>query len=319
MAQTNQANLPPGWPELDEFIFHPDQYHTESVPKDLPRQSVAKFIDERMVVTTPRNPLVQMEKVVDFYDLQEVCPHLRSLPAKKEKTPEDIRRSTVTIRAIALVCLPPDLDFATNYAKYLIGRSSTLPEFKDLIGLNDALGGNRELVPLKLRMDQRLAELNKNRQGDYQAQVEYGNLEETMNNDLNSSQKANEIKAKTLAIPERSSRIREEIKMYLTIQYGYLEFLQTWATRRLRRETWGLQPAQQIELNRNPELRQNVADAFRARLPSLVPSREIPKENIPSFQVRCLRAIEYFGGKLTPSEAQFVEENAGNQVDPLSK
>jgi hypothetical protein len=319
MGTPQQPPLSPGWDRLEEFIFHPDQYHKESVPRGLPRDSVAKFIEARVVAATPRDPLLQTEKVVDYYDLQEVCPHFRELPEENEKNPEDIMRSTVIVRTFALVCSPPDLTFAANYAKHLVSLSSTLPEFQELIWLDDVLADNSALSQLKARMALRLRDLDNKRQSDYQAQLEYANLEDTLNIKLNRCQRAAEQKAKILAIPDRAARIKEEINIYLTIDYGYFEFLYDWAVRRLRRETWGPQPAQQIQRAENLALRQDVAKDFRAALSSLAPSADVPKENLVSLRVRCLRAVEYFGGQISKSEVQFIEKNAGKQSDQLSK
>jgi hypothetical protein len=58
-------------------------------------------------------------------------------------------------------------------------------------------------------------------------------------NDEGWPEKANAVKERILHNPERARRIDEKIKMYLTREYGYLEFLQPWAARRLRRESWG--------------------------------------------------------------------------------
>lgn len=318
MGTSHQTPIPPGWGQLEQFVFHPDPYHAEVVPRRLHREVVASFIDERILAATPRGALAQAEKVVDFYDLQESCPHLKSLAAKNEKTPDDIRRSTVVVRSIAHVCLPPDLAFASDYATHLVALSSTLPEFQDLIALNDALAGGLDSAQLKSRMKIRLEALGQKRQGDYQAQIEYGNLEDAMNTQLMRSLKANELKVSILAMPNRSQRIAEEIRMYLGLHYGYIEYLQPWAARRLRRETWASQPSQQTQRGDNRELRQEVALSFRAAVDSLAPSRELPKENIPSLRVRCLRAIDYFGGAVSPNEHQFVEQNAAQQLDPLS-
>jgi len=319
MGTPQQPPLSPGWDRLEEFIFHPDQYHKESVPRGLPRDSVAKFIEARVVAATSRDPLLQTEKVVDYYDLQEVCPHFRLLPEENEKNPEDIMRSTIIVRTFALVCSPPDVSFAANYAKRLVSLSSTLPEFQELIWLDDILADNSALSQLKARMALRLRDLDNKRQSDYQAQLEYANLEDALNIKLNRCQRAAEQKAKILAIPDRSARIKEEINIYLTIDYGYFEFLYDWAVRRLRRETWGPQLAQQIQRAENLALRQDVAKDFRAALSSLVPSADVPKENLVSLRVRCLRAVEYFGGQISKSEEQFVQKNAGKQLDQLSK
>jgi len=319
MGTINQATLPPGWSQLEEFIFHPDQFHTEDVPKGLDRNAVTKFVEARVDRLTQFRALLQAEKVIDLYDLQEVCAHLLSLPAKIENSPDVVSRSTVIVRTVALVCPPADMSHAAEYGKGLVGRASTLAEFQELILLNDALGPQSDPKQLRSRMEQKLKELGAKRQTDFQAQLEYSKLEDTLNIRLERSEKANALKLKIIGIAERPTRIREEVKMYLTIQYGYLEFLQTWAARRLRRETWADQPSQQIVRVENAHLRQDVVKTFRLVLESLGRFKEIPKESFDSFQIRCLRGIQYFGGEISNSEAQFVEQKAGNQMDLLSK
>jgi hypothetical protein len=52
----------------------------------------------------------------------------------------------------------------------------------------------------------------------------------------------------------------------LTIEVSYSEYVQDWAVRRIRRETWALQAGQQTIRSETLPLKENVQNAFR-RLP----------------------------------------------------
>ena len=129
---------------------------------------------------------------------------------------------------------------------------------------------------------------------------------------------ANQIKAQVFANTDRKKRILQEVKMYLTLEYGYLEYLTPWAAARLRRETWGDQPADQTARKEDPARRAEVAQIFLttgenvSRLPGVAP------ENQDSLRVRCLRAADFFGAQLTAQDRAFISKHAGGQVDILS-
>jgi hypothetical protein len=131
-------------------------------------------------------------------------------------------------------------------------------------------------------------------------------------------QAANQVKSQILAMQDRKGRILQELEMYLTLQYGYLEYLTPWAISRLHRETWAPQPAQQITRRDDPALRSEVAQVFLTtannieRLPGVLP------ENRESLRVRCLRAAEFFGHTLTPEDRAFIGKYAAGQIDMLS-
>jgi hypothetical protein len=78
----------------------------------------------------------------------------------------------------------------------------------------------------------------------------------------------------------------------------------------LRRETWGAQPASQTMAVSDSALSQDVVRAFE---------EAFSREQSPSLKVTCLRAIVFFGAALTDEQEHFVEANAGNQMDRLSR
>jgi hypothetical protein len=309
--------MPPPAVRLEQYIFHPDPFKSEAVPRGLSRAVVAKFLTERIDAATAVRPLRQTEKVVDFYDLQEVCPHLLELLRQKQTpVPDDIVLRQISLdRSVALVCAPVDRDFARMLYNDLIGRSSTSAEFQELVWLNDAVADPQSAARLRERIDTRLAGSQTN---DYQGKLEIHKLEEIENLRLSRSEKANAVKERILKMPDRARRIAEEIKMYLTIEYGYLEFLQPWAARRLRRETWGQQPEQQVTYQGDPNLRKELAEAFYGTADSLEGAPHLQPENLPSLRVRCLRAAVFFGRHPALEDVVYIREHAGTQTDVLA-
>ena len=117
---------------------------------------------------------------------------------------------------------------------------------------------------------------------------------------------------------DRKKRITQELKMYLDLDYGYLEYLNPWAVARLRRETWAQQPAQQLTRNFDTALRAEVAEMFFTaannveRMPGVLP------DNRNGLRVRCLRAAAFFGQPLSPHDQAFINEHGKGQIDLLS-
>jgi hypothetical protein len=303
---------------LEQFIFHPDPFKSEEIPRGLPRAAVTKFLTDRIGAVTPIRPLRQAEKVIDYYDLHEICPHFQSLLRKKPDAgaTDGVVRQIVLGRILATMCGPPELAFTRQNYTELIDRSSSSAEFEELVWLNDAVADPRAAARLRERIAARRAALAA---GDYQAKLELQKLEEIETLRLPRSEKANAIKQRILQMPDRARRILEEIKMYLTIEYGYLEFLQPWAARRLRRETWGAHPSEQVVSKENANLRIELADAFYRMANRLGDVPRLEPDSVPSLRVRCLRAAAFFGRRLSPDDVKFIRAHAGGQIDILSK
>ena len=106
--------------------------------------------------------------------------------------------------------------------------------------------------------------------------------------------------------------------MYLKLDYGYLEYLQPWAARRLRREAWAENPTQQLKSSDNAGLKAEIVEVFRSLMTSATIRKDLDPEFSKSLQVTALRAIRFFGGTLSKQESAFLKENQGHQMDILS-
>lgn len=323
---TPQENTPenesssdvPSIPELDEFIFNPDEYTRSVVPRKLDSKEVAKYLIGKIDKDTKLNSFIQVKFVADFYDTYEVVKKFRQFLDGRESNPEEVRRSIVIDRIIALLGDTEDIDFARRYYRHLIQRANSEREFQDLILLHEDLGLGGNSIELKQKIQSRIASLEAKKDSDYNARLEYLNLQEQTLGNLIRAEKVQPIKEQIVANNDRQQRLEAEIKAYLTIEYGYLEFLQPWAARRIRKETWVVKPSEQARRVDEQPLKEDVVKAFRDFLGKLNDFSKLQTQEKESARLRALRAIKFFGGKLSEEEETFLELHKGTQADTLA-
>ena len=302
---------------LESYVLKPDEFHGYSVPKRLTHDTVAGFVMASVGRDTPLASLVRVEKLVTFYDLQEVCGHLLSLFAPNPAQ-LDVARGAVIGRTIAATCSPAQAQMASEYFPVLIAKAQSSSEIGELLEWLDRLGPGTDSSGLEKRIEHLRSAQAARADPDYQARREISLLDEMRSLRLDRVRHANAAKARVLAIRDREKRIGEEIKMYLTLDYGYLEYLSPWSAIRLRRETWGDSPADQVKRGEDTGRRAEMAKRFRTLETTLSRLPDVDPENVPSLRVRCLRAAAYFNGAQTTEERKWISQNSGGQVDDLS-
>ena len=316
------TNPAPGVPppvipdELDRFVFNPDQFLKDDVPRDLDPVQIELLVRLKINALTPYRALEQLFKVADYYDAYEIVPHLLKLLTKSEKNQEDFRRSAIIARIIALVGMPDEIAQAKDYYDYLVGKAEAYVALERVVALYEILSLTADPQPLVAKLDAKVAALAREQAKSDEARADYNAMERLRNFTLARAIKANDIKKKLLAIHDRPTRINEEIKTYLTIQYGYGEYLPIFAARRLKREAWAEQPDQQLKRTINVKLRQQVAAAFRSMLPA------IQKLNLTDGEkdfmtVAVYDAILFFRSTVTVDEMKMLNGPGAKQKDIL--
>jgi hypothetical protein len=322
-------NTPPEIPYLDTqatdealeaFIFKSSIYTSLVVPRKLSPKEVARFLIARIEKDSKLRVLLQAEKVIDFYDIYEIVPKFRQFLDRRESSAEDVRRSIVFARVIAILGNGEDLNLAAEYYHHLVQRADSVSEFEDLVLLYESLeGSGANSAVLRQKVEAKMLLLKPvNAGGPQPPPPEFYKLREISQLKLPRAEQARKLKSKILSIADRNQRIDEEIQMYLTIQSGYSEYLQPWATRRIRRETWAPQPAQQVVRPEKAPLNEDVQKAFQRTLEKLKELPDLPDEIKEFAKVRSLRAILFFDGKLSAEETEFLRLYKGEQLDVLA-
>jgi hypothetical protein len=252
---------------------------------------------------------LQAEKLADFYDLLESCPLFRRLLTGRESSAEEIRRAAIGMRVLATLGSAEDYGIAQTLLNRLSERADVI-SLGELVTVLDALGPNGNQQALRAAIGNRLS------------QAAPGTNDSTELNDLNVRvgrvEEANRLKLLVLRAP-RPQRIAEEVKVYLQIRLGYPEYLPAWAARRLRREAWAAEPAEQVYRHFDRALAHEVALAFRAALPSIDQLPNLTPEVREMKRNSALRAIEFFGGMLSAEETRELFTSENKQWDVLSK
>lgn len=309
MSATSSQSTPPNLPELEEFVFHPDQFGKENIPRRLPPADVARFLMSRLDRNAGLEPLRQAGKLAGFYDLNEIAGFLRGFLDGRESGPEQRLRAITVVRSIALCGGPDERKFAGGYFNHLLERA-TVGELPELTSLYEALGPEVD--------SQRLRAAAQAFADSGPAPADARILRSLLSKTLPRAEQANALKARTLAVPDSAQRVEIEIRMYTGLLMSYPEYLPAWAARRLRRETWADSPAQQIA--RAPDRNRSlwVAQAFRRIMPAVAEQKSFTAEVKAAKQLTCLRAIDFFGGALTNAEHQELHQDPARQYDILS-
>jgi hypothetical protein len=300
---------------LETYVLRPGAFDGLNIPRNLDRGIVAQFIAARISPPVSIKSLKRLEIVVTFYDLQEVCGHLQGLLSDPGAR-FGITEYAVIARTIAANCPPPAQQQMASYAQTLVSRAKTAAEMTELLDLQDRIGPGFDPTLLANRLAQLRALATSD--PDPQAKFQIIPLDQIILQSLPRIQKANEIKARILANPDREYRLLQLVKIYLGLEYGYAEYLTPWAIARLKRETWGVQPADQATRKENPGLRAEVAKVFETTAANLRGLPGVDPADYDSLRVTCLRAADFFGQAVSAADRVFIAKHGAGQVDMLS-
>jgi hypothetical protein len=300
-------------PELETFIFHPDQFGKELIPRRQNPPDLVSFIQERIDRSTPVDALRQTEKVVDLYDLQELAPYFQGLLNQSEAQPDDFLRSILFDRMLARIGLPPEREYARRYFQFLISKASTTQMFEELVTTYEAIGSSADPAPLVAAIGRKASALDKSDpQWVHEAEV----LNQLANYTVPRTTLFNQEKDRIANIPARPARIDREIDLYLGLRSSY-PGMGSFGARRLRREVWSEQPPQQIYRADSARRGEELAAAFRAAIPRVALADDLPSSAKDTMIRACLRAIDFFGGELTEADRKKLQD-AGRQFNILS-
>ncbi len=303
---------------LAVYVLEADEYHEGIAPRGFDSGEVAAYLVGAIDDKTPLAVLQHAETVARFYDAHELATSLRAPLARSVAGSTDLERAIVMARIVALG--PPAAAAAAQAAFVeLCKRATTVTQIRDLIALFAVLDLSTDGTPLATAMARMQTALSSSKADDYGAHVTLLEIEGHLHDALYRAQKAHEVERAILATPNRAARLQRCIDIYLGIDQttGFVEYVNEWAIARIRRETWGEDPAEHATRGASTParapLRNDVTNAFRAAI-----KRLLSDENRDGARVRALRAIRFFGGTITAAESKFLAAHAATQSDYLA-
>src|ERR1700742_4532540 len=170
--------IPPAIPdELDRFVFNPDQFLKDDVPRDLDPLQVELLVRLKINALTPYRALEQLFKVADYYDVFEIAPHLLKLLTKNEKGQEDYRRTAIIARIVALVGLPEEVAQAKDYYDYLVGKADAYFALERVVALYEILSLTADPQPLAAKLDAKVSAPAREQTKSAEAKADYNAME----------------------------------------------------------------------------------------------------------------------------------------------
>ncbi len=305
-------------PELEAFIFKPDEFTDFIVPRRLSPPKVAQFLIQKINKNTKLEAFVQVEKVAKFYDTFEVVEKYKSFLDKSETNSEEVIRSIVITRIIAVVGDRKDWESARQYYEYLIKKINSVEEFEEIVVLHENLALGKSSASLREKINSTLKSLEASKETDYAAGAKYAKLKQSIDLKLRQAEEVQAIKDKILVMTDRKQRLAEEIKLYLYMNYGVPDFLDPWSARRLRQETWAEQPSEQMKRVDAQPYKKQVMIALRDFLTDLDKQEGLPAQDREAVKLRLLRAIKFFDGKVTEEEENLLKMSEEKQMDILA-
>lgn len=316
--ENEPSSEPVSIPELEAFIFKPDEFTDFIVPRRLSPPKVAEFLIQKINKDTKTDAFVQVEKVAKFYDTFEIVEKYKKFLDKSEADTSEIIRSIIITRIIAVLGEQKDWKFAKDYYEYLIQKVDTIEEFEEIIMLHENLGLGKDSTLLREKINSKLKSLEEIKETDFRAGIKYAKLQQSINLKLRQAEEVQAIKDKILVMTDRKQRLVEEIKLYVFMEYGVPEFLEPWSSRRIRQETWANQPSEQIKRVDEQPFKKNVTIVLRDFLTDLDKHKTLQSQDRDAAKLRILRAIKFFDGQVTEKENGFLRNFEGKQIDILA-
>jgi hypothetical protein len=319
-------------PALTQFVFSPDPFERSDVPRGLEPREVEAFVRQRVHAGVTVDVLDQVFLVVDLYDVQEVVPYLLELAEQKARSNVGGRKEeqpvlsfaarASVIRTAAVAGRPAERARAAALYRGLCAELPVedLQLCARLVEAYETASPDLDARPLLKRLQAQAAPLARYETSLEPADAEhrrrYGEYDELVQR-LQRAMKAAASKQAILALPARPTRLQVTARAYLDLPIDYPGHLVEWGARRLRRETWAPQPAEQIERTFRLELRREVVSVFRLLLREIEPA--VAEDSVAAYQrVAALDAIVYFNGELTPDEHAYLVSAGAGYVLPLS-
>jgi hypothetical protein len=323
-------------PALVQFVFSPDTFQKADFPRDLYAREVKAFVFARINPTVAPAALEQLFFVVDHYDVHEVAPFLLAMAEpRKDATPATAGRSPekrppavslpariTIIKTVAVAGLAEERARAAGLYRAICLEVpvENLPVLQSLVETYETAALDLDAAPLAERLGSAARAFAKFETslapGDAERRQQFGELD-GLHRRLQRAVKTTASKRAILGIAERPRRVRTLVRAYLDLPTDYTGYLIDWSARRLRRETWAPQLAEQTERQFCYDLRTELAEAFRSALRDIDAGGE-PDEVKVKQRVAALDAVQFFNSPLTEDESKFLVSAGEGYVMPLS-
>ena len=266
--------------ELRRFVYEFDPREV-ILPKDIDPADVAGFIADQLhqprISPTAANQLVEL---ADFYDLKDLTLSLLARLDRREDSNEKYLTAIALTRGVGILGKDEQIQAGLNYLRYLAGlpyASAAVPELLSCYSEYSLTGPS---AFMKALIEGIMSQLRDDAKSTPSLETRMRAVEDLYNNTLSRVEAATESKKQIASENESTARLDALVDVYLNLNPRYREWMERWAVRQLLRE---------FESSGTPVL----TGAFR---------RGLGRVQTSGPRAVCLRAIEFFGGRLSAEE-----------------
>ena len=287
--------------EVRDYLWGRGPLNYESVSAQMKRDLVLKFVEFELRDLPPQY-FWRVRIIADLYNLKEILKFIQSVLNKQESEPVLLDRSIAGTIMLEEIGDEGQKKAAEQYYEYLVTHRFANEKFGELIQCLAVFGNEVSPNSLRTKMEQEVKSLAAREASEAEAGTEKRYIEGLADNEFFIIEEANKARERISTIGSQDARLLELIKAYLHLtddDGGEYFFLWT---------------QQQIRRTAEAEGKEKVIEAFRFTVGKLG-KMEAADEKF--CKVRSYNAIEFFEGKLTNEEEEFMSKNRHKQIDPL--
>lgn len=286
---------------IREYVWSMEPIYYEQVSAQMNRELVSRFVGFEMPDLPPQN-FRRVRIIADLYNLKENLGFVESLLNKKESNARELDRSIYATIILREIGDEAQRTRAAQYYEYLVSSSFAGENFDSLLECLAVFGNEIRPDSLRSRMEREIKSLAAREGGEPEAGIEKRYIEGLANNEFLIIEEGNKSRERISKISNKNQRLSELIKAYLhlTDDDGGEHFF-LWTQQQIRRAA-------------EAKGKETVIEAFRAIVGELEKLAPVDKN---FCKVRVYNAIEFFDGKLTDDETEFMNRNRRKQIDPL--
>lgn len=287
--------------EVRDYLWGRGPLSYENVSAQMKRDLVLKFV-EFEVRDLPPQYFGRVRIIADLYNLKEILKFVQSVLNKQESEPILLDRSIAGTIMLEEIGDEGQKKYAEQYYEYLVSHRFANEKVGELIQCLAVFGNEVSPKSLRTKIEQEVMSLSAREAGEPEAGTEKRYIEELADNEFFFIEEANQSRERISKISSQNERLIELIKAYLHLtDDGGGEYFFLWTQQQIRRIA-------------EAEGREKVIEAFRYMVGKLG-KMEAADEKF--CKIRSYNAIEFFEGKLTAEEEEFMNKNRHRQIDPL--
>ena len=299
-------------PLLDRFVNGGQYDGLTGLPKRANPTFVDEFVKTSLDKDEPNSEQVaRCGELMRFYTLNERAGQLIKLLNKQERQVPQFERSLEAVKLLGDLGDEGQQKQAADYYGYLATHYLAPNYYPRLVDLFFHLPEDADQQMIERPLKNRMTALQPKIASDQDAEVEYYELEDLMNDRLPTVLKAKTHKHELLKNKDAKKRRRDVGRCYLRFDRNAYVDLRAWAAMALQADCKATEPAQLAEAFQNGF---ELIMVSATRKGVLAPGDE---KDLKKYVTSCARAVDFYHGQLKPEQTEYAEQHNNQEQNDV--